>query len=58
MTVEQARQFAASLIKAADQAEAEGRATLNEADLQVFAAADDAARAELAAAIANAQAKP
>lgn len=55
MTVEQARQFAASLIKAADQAEAEGRTTMNEADLQVFAAADDAAREALAAAIAAAR---
>ena len=51
MTPEQARALAAGLVKAADAAEAEGRKTLNEADLQVFAAADDAARADLAQAI-------
>lgn len=55
MKLDQARAFAQSLMTAADRAEAEGRDHLTEADLQLFAAADDAARAELAAAIAKAQ---
>ena len=50
MTPEQARTFAAILLAAADQAEAEGR-NLRESDLDSFAAADDAARAILQAAI-------
>lgn len=53
MTPAQARSLAAGLIAAADKAEAEGRDLL-ETDLDVFAAADDAARAELQAAIARA----
>lgn len=55
MTLEQARLFAATLTAAANRAEAEGRSTLTESDLQAFAAADDAARAELELAIANAK---
>ena len=51
MTPTQAREFAASLITLADRVEAEGREELTEADLAEFAAADDAARAVLAAAI-------
>lgn len=50
MTPAQARTLAAGLLAAADQAEAEGR-NLLESDLDRFAAADDAARAELQAAI-------
>ncbi|UCV02288.1 hypothetical protein [Dechloromonas denitrificans] len=55
MTPEQARAFAEGLLAAADQAEMEGR-NLTEADLDHFAEMDNAARAELAAAIARYQA--
>lgn len=55
MTPEQARAFADGLYAAAEQAEMEGR-DLAESDLDHFAAMDDAARAELAAAIARGQA--
>lgn len=48
MTPEQARIFAAALSAAADKADAEGRSYIAEQDLDLFAAADDAARAELA----------
>lgn len=51
MKIEEARAYAKNLIAAADKAEAEGRDTLSESDLDVFAATDDAARAELQAAI-------
>ena len=51
MTTQDARLFAGLLIKAADQADEEGRNTLLESDLDFFAAADDDARAELIAAI-------
>lgn len=51
MTTQDARLFAGLLIKAADQADAEGRNTLLESDIAFFAAADDDARAELLAAI-------
>jgi len=54
MTPEQARAFADGLNAAADQAELEGR-NLTESDLDQFASMDDAARAELAAAIARYQ---
>jgi chromosome condensin MukBEF MukE localization factor len=54
MTPEQARAFAEALLAAADQAEMEGR-DLTEQDLDHFAVMDDAARAELAAAIARYQ---
>lgn len=54
MTPEQARRFADALLAAADQAEMEGRDLL-EQDLDHFADMDDAARAELAAAIARYQ---
>lgn len=51
MKIDVAKQFVASLQAAIDQAEAEGRDELNTGDLSAFAAADDAARAELQAAI-------
>ena len=50
-----ARLFALGLIEAADRAEADGRDTLDAADLGQFAVADDAARAELVAAIEAAE---
>lgn len=56
MTPEQARLFAEALLAAADQAELEGR-NLLEQDLDHFAAMDDRARAEFAAAIARHQGK-
>lgn len=52
MKISEARMFALGLIAAADAAEAAGRDTLSSADLDQFAAADDAARAALEAAIA------
>lgn len=54
MTPEQARLFAQSLLAAAAQAEAEGRETLLESDLAIFATADDRAREMLQAAIERA----
>lgn len=54
MTPEQARIFANALLAAADQAEKEGR-DLHEQDLDHFAAAADAGRIELSAAIARQQ---
>lgn len=51
MKLDQAKQFVASMQAAIDQAEAEGRDELNTGDIASFAAADDAARAELQAAI-------
>lgn len=54
MNVDQARRLAASLHLAADLAEREGRHELKESDLDVFVAADDEARAELAKAIEDA----
>lgn len=51
MKLDVAKQFVASLQAAIDQAEAEGRDELSTGDLSAFAAADDAARAELQAAI-------
>lgn len=50
MTPQQARLFAAALIASAEQAEAQGR-DLVETDLSHFSSLDDAARAELQAAI-------
>lgn len=58
MTPQEARRLADGLIKAAQRAEADGRDKLNESDLDVFAAADDAARDKLAAAIAVASGQP
>ena len=51
MKIAQARKLADNLAAAADQAEAEGRDELDATDLDVFAAADDRARAELVDAI-------
>lgn len=53
MTPDQARIFASALNAAADIAEHEGR-DLVAADIDCFVAADDAARADLAAVIAKA----
>lgn len=55
MKIRTAQALARSLLAAADRAEDEGRDELTAADLDVFADADDAARAELAAAIAAAE---
>lgn len=55
MKLDVAKQFVASLQAAIDKAESEGRDTLNTDDLSAFAAADDAARAELQAAIDQAK---
>lgn len=54
MKTQVARAFAQHLIEACDQAEAEGRDALDMGDLDRFAAADDAARAELVEAIKQA----
>lgn len=51
MNVEQARLFAQNLLDAANKAEAEGRDTLLESDLSVFAGGDDKAREILQLAI-------
>lgn len=54
MKLETARKFIEGLQDAIEQAEAEGRDSLNTGDIEAFAAMDDAARAELEAAIQNA----
>lgn len=54
MKLETARKFIEGLQEAIEQAEAEGRDYLNTGDVTVFAAMDDAARAELDAAIQSA----
>lgn len=51
MTIDQARQFANSLLAAADRAELEGRDKLLESDIVFFQMADDEARQVLQAAI-------
>jgi hypothetical protein len=51
MKLEVARAYARTLLAAVDKAEAEGRDTLTTADMDQFAALDDAARADLQAAI-------
>lgn len=55
MKIEVAKQFVQSLQDAIAKAEADGRNELNTADLASFAAADDAARAELQAVIDKAE---
>lgn len=51
MKIEVAKQFVKSMQEAIDKAERDGRDELNTGDLASFSAADDAARAELQAAI-------
>ena len=51
MNIQVARLYAQTLLAAADKAEAEGRDALTKADVDSFAALDDAARADLQAAI-------
>lgn len=51
MKIAVAKQFVETMQAAITTAEAQGRDELNVNDLESFAAADDAARAELAAAI-------
>lgn len=51
LSTEQARQFANSLLAAADRAELEGRDKLLESDIVFFQMADDEARLALQAAI-------
>lgn len=51
MKIDVARAYAQSLLAAADKAEQEGRDHLVKADIDIFAAADDVARAELEQAI-------
>lgn len=51
MKLDVAKQFVKSMQAAIEQAEAEGRDELNTGDIEAFTAADDAARAELQAAI-------
>jgi hypothetical protein len=54
MKVQAVMDYAKALLAAVDQAVAEGRDELSIADLSVFSQADDAARAELEAAIKRA----
>lgn len=51
MKIEVARAYAQALLNAANKAEAEGRAELLKSDIDEFTALDDAARADLQAAI-------
>lgn len=55
MKLDEARRFVAALNDAIARAEAQGRDHLTHAELQAFAAQDDAARAELDAEIKKAQ---
>lgn len=55
MTTQQAREMAAALIRAAEQAEANGQAEINL--ISSLQAADDVARAELLSAISEAAGK-
>ena len=55
MKIEAAKLFVKSMQAAIDEAEAEGRDELNTGDIDSFAAADDAARAELQDAIDQAK---
>lgn len=55
MKIDTAKQLIETLERAIDQAEAEGRDTLDDRDLAMFVDADDEARGELVEAIKRAQ---